>query len=120
MIVGWNDNFPKTNFATEAPGDGAFLVRNTWREGTGTSEDYSYSGYFWMSYYEASLGNYAYAAEFAPADNYDNNYEYDGGLSYGGVGLKQAANIYTTHAEGGEAGELLEAVSFYTLSSNVD
>ncbi len=120
VIVGWNDNFPKTSFVTEAPGDGAFLVRNSWREGTGTSEDYSYSGYFWMSYYEASLGNYAYAAEFVQADNYDNNYEYDGGIAYGGVGLKQAANIYTTHAEGGETGELLEAVSFYTLSSNVD
>ncbi|ADL35159.1 cell surface protein [Butyrivibrio proteoclasticus B316] len=120
VVVGWDDSFSKTNFATEAPGDGAFLVRNSWRVGTGTSGDYSYSGYFWMSYYEASLGSYAYAAEFAMAGDYDNNYQYDGGLTYGGLSLNRAANVFCTHAEGGESGELLKAVSLYLLSSNID
>ncbi|WP_029232356.1 InlB B-repeat-containing protein [Butyrivibrio sp. VCB2006] len=119
VLVGWDDDFPKTNFAQEAPGDGAFLVRNSWRSGDGSSDDYSYSGYFWMSYYEASLGSRAYAAEFTTADNYDNNYQYDAGLLYSSMKLTKAANIFKTHAEGGENGESLEAVNFYTSSSNV-
>ena len=120
VIVGWDDNFPAKNFATQAPGDGAFLVRNSWRDGTGNGSDYTYAGYFWMSYYETGLGNYAYAAEFAPVDNYDNNYQYDAGLSHGAVNLTKAANVFTTHANGGENGEILKAVSFYTVSSNVN
>ena len=120
VVVGWDDNFPASNFATEAPGDGAFLVRNSWKDGTGTDDDYTFAGYFWMSYYESGLGNYAYAAEFAPSDNYDNNYQYDGGLSHGAVNLTKAANVFTTHAKGGENGEILRAVSFYTVSSNVN
>lgn len=119
-IVGWDDDFSKTNFATEAPGDGAFLVRNSWREGDGTSNDYSYSGYFWMSYYETSLGNYAYAAEFTTADNYDNNYQYDGGLTQSGVSTNKTANIFNAHSDNGQNGELLKAIGFYTASSNVN
>jgi uncharacterized repeat protein (TIGR02543 family) len=120
VVVGWDDNFPASNFATEAPGDGAFLVRNSWKDGTGTNDDYTFAGYFWMSYYESGLGNYAYAAEFAPSDNYDNNYQYDAGLTHGAVNLTKAANIFTTHADGGQNGEILRAVSFYTVSSNVN
>ncbi len=119
VIVGWDDSFPATNFATTAPGDGAFLVRNSWIDGSGTGSDYTYAGYFWMSYYETSLSNYAYAAEFAPADNYANNYQYDAGLAHGTINLTKAANVFTTHARGGESGERLEAVSFYTPNSNV-
>ena len=29
-IVGWDDSYPRTNFATAPPGDGAFIVRNSW------------------------------------------------------------------------------------------
>ncbi|MCR5100959.1 MAG: Ig-like domain-containing protein, partial [Butyrivibrio sp.] len=120
IIVGWDDDFSKDNFAQAPPGDGAFLVRNSWMTGTGTDSDYNYAGYFWMSYYEATLGSEAIAAEFDLSSDYDNNYEYDGGINNSVVTVSKAANIYTSHAEGGYYGEYLEAVSFFTSSSNVD
>ncbi len=45
-IVGWNDSYSRSNFASTPPGDGAFLCRNSW--GTGWGQN----GYFWISYYD--------------------------------------------------------------------
>ena len=54
LLVGWDDEFAVENFneaiRPEAPG--AWLVRNSWG-GTG----YGPNGYFWISYYDASLLN---------------------------------------------------------------
>ena len=73
-IVGWDDNYPASNFPAEhqPPGNGAWLVKNSW--GAGTEEfpntgsgqwgipvqktDGSGtvgSGYFWLSYYDRSV-----------------------------------------------------------------
>lgn len=122
MIVGWDDSFPKEHFNTEPPADGAFLIRNSWKKGSSSSVDdnLGYSGYFWMSYYEATLGKNAYAMEFDPADKYDNNYQYDGGIGTGTLACKKAANIYTTKAPGGYGIQEIKAVTFYTNASNVD
>ncbi|WP_034475294.1 InlB B-repeat-containing protein [Butyrivibrio proteoclasticus] len=119
-IVGWDDSFSKDNFVVTPPGDGAFLVRNSWMTGTGTNEDYNYAGYFWMSYYEKTLGAYAYAAEFEPADTYDNNYEYDGGAKYGATYAEKVANVFTAHAQDGNYSEEIDAIAFYTPASNVN
>ncbi|MDR0990142.1 MAG: lectin like domain-containing protein [Propionibacteriaceae bacterium] len=49
LLIGWDNNYPVTNFATAPPGAGAWLVQNSW--GTQAGQD----GYFWLSYYDASL-----------------------------------------------------------------
>ena len=85
-IVGWDDNYPKTNFVKghNPPANGAWLVKNSWgseerdfpnkgpgwgievpkkdSEGNVVTDDNGdpvmvHSGYFWLSYYDKSMGN---------------------------------------------------------------
>lgn len=48
LLVGWDDNFPKSNFTVQPSGNGAWKVRNSW----GGLQDY-----FWVSYYDGALLN---------------------------------------------------------------
>ncbi len=70
-IVGWDDSYDASNFKTgpngEKPADnGAWLVKNSFGAQTedfpnsgdwGIVEDEKNTGYFWMSYYDASVGD---------------------------------------------------------------
>ncbi|MCR5671846.1 MAG: chitobiase/beta-hexosaminidase C-terminal domain-containing protein [Butyrivibrio sp.] len=122
VIVGWDDDYPKENFAKTPPGNGAFRVRNSWY----TQEHYQYGrrpdtyyGYFWMSYYENTLDPHFYGVDCQASSNYDNNYEYDGYRdSY--YLSNTGANVFTAHADGGTYGEALKAVSFFTNNTNVE
>ena len=49
LCVGWDDAYPAADFATHPPGDGAFLIKNSWGDGLRRR------GYFWLSYYDAEL-----------------------------------------------------------------
>lgn len=118
-FVGWDDNFPKENFTQTPPEDGAWLVRNSWKEGS-LEDNQEYDGYFWMSYYEGSLNDYVHAFDFESADNYDNNYQYDGGMDVDFTYARKAANVFTSKAPGGAAGETLKAVGFYSGGAGAD
>ncbi len=95
QVVGWDDDFDKNHFekngaVNPAPGNGAWLMKNSW----GDESDYSAQpGYFWLSYYDASINSYtyldednqtvlvmryAYVFDAEAPDNYDNIYQYDG------------------------------------------
>lgn len=50
-IVGWDDNYPATNFGVTAPGNGAWLVKNSY----GSGDTRLGSGYMWVSYYDGSM-----------------------------------------------------------------
>lgn len=66
-IVGWNDDFPKELFHKEAPGNGAFIAKNSY----GTS--FGDEGYFYISYYDKTIGKYNTAFNsLEPIETYNN------------------------------------------------
>lgn len=110
-VVGWDDNYDKSKFKITPPGNGAWLVRNSW------GDWYADNGYFWLSYYDTSIAGTGYAVQAVSSDNkdgyYNHNYQYDGGISlryisYGST-VTEEANIFKAQGK-----ELLKAVSFYT------
>lgn len=104
-IVGWDDDFPASNFKMRPKGNGAWLVRNSWSSNT----ENSLSSYFWISYYDAGLADDVWIMDFESADNYDFNYQYDGCPAvYKAISTPVAANVFKTK---GADNEQLKAVA---------
>ncbi len=109
-LVGWDDNFSRAKFNTAPPGDGAFLIKNSWNTTWGQS------GYGWVSYYDSRIGleNCLFLNAAATSD-YESVYQYDtlGFCTAFGYGNSTAwgANIFT-----GSNG-VIKAVSFYAAAA---
>ncbi len=125
FVVGWDDNYSKTNFSSnngvEPAGDGAWFVRNSWTAETGVSK-YSY---FYMSYYDMSLTQCGYEFIVSPASRFDNNYQYNGGdltSRYEPIASEvKSANIYKVNGSEGASQEKLTAIQFTSsYFANVD
>jgi C1A family cysteine protease len=108
-IAGWNDDYPATRFLRRPPGNGAFLIKNSW------GADWNNGGYFWVSYYDAGIGRELAVFDGAQArTNFDAIYQYDAlgwttSMGYGGSDHAWFANRFTCGGTGKVA-----AVSFYT------
>lgn len=114
-IVGWDDNYSKNNFIYRPKGNGAFICKNSWS--TDSGED----GYFYISYYDSSLGidrdNMAVFNNLESKTNYNKIYQYDplgaiGSYSLGTVAW--GANVFPENGRSLSTDEELCAVSFYT------
>ena len=77
-IVGWDDNYSKHNFLITPPGDGAWIVKNSW------GSEWGDGGYFYLSYYDTSMGKDATSIAYVITnESYDRIYQHDiGGENY--------------------------------------
>ncbi len=105
-IVGWDDNYSKTNFKNQPENNGAWLCKNSW--GTGWGDN----GYFWLSYEEHTA---AAASGYETAKvNYNTVYTHNDssyGAFYTGKKQLKCANVFNL-----KAGERITGYSLYSFS----
>ncbi|MDR0989924.1 MAG: lectin like domain-containing protein [Propionibacteriaceae bacterium] len=79
LLVGWDNDYPASNFSTRPAGNGAWLVQNSW----GTAADKQ--GYFWLSYYDVTIGE-SWLYDLSPADTSQQVLFLDDAMAGVGVG----------------------------------
>lgn len=127
-VVGYDDNFPKENFATKndkdniPPGNGALIIKNSWGT-TGDEDEGIDDGYFYLSYYDHSIVS-PLSYEFDKTDslkhteiNYD---QYDLLMTkwYGSTDYEtetKMANVFDA-----EEDESLFQISYTTASPDIE
>lgn len=74
-IVGWDDNYSKDNFKNTPPGDGAWIIKNSYGSSSGDN------GFYYVSYYDtrcAQPGKFiSYVFILNDTIKYDKIYQYD-------------------------------------------
>jgi len=108
-MVGWDDHYPAGNFSRTPPGDGAFLVRNSWGAGWGLQ------GYCWVSYFEPSLQDLTCYTTLEGRMDHPSVYQHDplGRTQNWGWQTTWGANRFVARSD-----ETLAAIGTYTNDGN--
>ena len=110
-VVGWDDNYPKENFADwsdesnvkQPENDGAWLIKNSYGTGTIGTTPIGDEGFYWISYEDISFNNnnaVVFDFETEDVDKYAHNYQYDGTSSIRTItedGSIMGAAVYTAY-----------------------
>ena len=112
-VIGYDDDYPASNFKDTPPADGAWLVKNSWGTDVTVVDE---TGCFWISYWSTGMSPMT-AFDAAPVDAVNENiYQYDGGISLGqNVALGNygaMANVFTASGD-----EVPESASFYVAEN---
>ena len=73
-IVGWDDTYSASKFSPNAPGNGAWIIKDQY----GTDGEFGDKGYYYVSYYDATICGAVFSVKNITGPN-DNNYFHDGG-----------------------------------------
>ena len=116
LIVGWDDDYPASNFRNTPPGDGAWICRNSWGESSGEG------GFFYLSYYDetVAISNAAAYDVASPGEGnwYDHNYQAGGFINRLISTLDDAENTVTAYtASANPYGVMYEAQGKETLKA---
>ena len=122
LIIGWDDDYPASNFRINPGKNGAWLCKNSWGSSTGDG------GFFYLSYYDETVAisnasAYSVAVE-GDEDFYDNNYQAAGFMTDLVSSFDDSQNTMSTLSEStnpygmlyeAESDEALEAIGFMSL-----
>lgn len=112
-IAGWDDAFDRTKFSPAAPGNGAFLCKNSLGSAWGSG------GYFYVSYHDAFLARRYYSAAIMaePRSGYTFQYAHDANGCTSRVGFGSETAWFSAPFTAATA-DPLAAVAFYAFTAS--